>query len=226
MAKKNNTEEKLAAVEETLSRTEQWIEQNQKKISKIIFIIIAIIALYFAYDNLYIEPLNKEAYGEMFVAERHFEIDSFNIALNGDGQYLGFIDIANDYKGTEAGNLANYYAGICYLNMGLNNDAIEYLNKFNSKDEIVSTNALGSIGDAYMNLGDLDNAISYWKKAAYNSKNNFTTPIYLKRTALGYEENKNYNKALKIYEEIKKKYSDSPEATDIEKYITKLSIMK
>lgn len=227
MAKKTDkTEEQFAAVEETLTRTEQWVEKNQKQLSTIVFAIVAVIALYLAYGNFYIDPLNKEAHGEMFVAERYFETDSFNLALTGDGQYLGFVDIANDYSGTDAGNLANYYAGICYLNIGDNESAIEYLRGFSSDDEMIATTALGSMGDAYMNLGETDNAISYWTKAANNSNNNFTAPVYMKRAALGHESNGDYDDALALYETIKTDYSDTQEATDIDKYITKASMMQ
>ena len=138
--KTDRTEEQLAAVEETLTNTEKWIESNQKILSRIVFVIVGVSAFYLGYDKFYAEPLNKEAHAEMFMAEKYFETDSFNLALNGDGQYLGFIDIASDYSGTSAGNLANYYAGICHLNLGDNESAIDLLSRFNANDEIVSSN--------------------------------------------------------------------------------------
>ena len=227
MAKKSDrTEEQLAAVEETLSRTEQWIESNQKLLSTIVFLIVGVIALYLGYGKFYAEPLNEEAHAEMFMAEKYFETDSFKLALNGDGQYLGFIDLASDYSRTPAGNLANYYAGICYLNLGDNESAIDYLSSFSADDEMVSSIALGSMGDAYMNLGEVDNAISYYEKAAYNSENKFTTPIYLKKAALAYEKNGDYSDALVHYETIKINYSETQEAEDIDKFITRASLMK
>lgn len=227
MAKKTNkTEEQLAAVEETLSRTEQWVEGNSKPLSTSVFAIVCVIALYLGYGKFYSEPLNEEAHAEMFMAEKYFETDSFKLALNGDGQYLGFIDVANDYSGTDAGNLANYYAGICYLNLGDNESAIDHLSSFSVDDEMISSISLGSIGDAYMNLGDTDQAISYYEKAANNSDNKFTTPIYLKRAALAHESNGDYSDALAHYETIKVEYSKTQEATDIDKYITRASLMK
>ena len=227
MAKKTDkTEEQLAAVEETLSRTEQWIEGNSKPLSTAVFAIVGVIALYLGYGKFYAEPLNEEAHAEMFMAEKYFETDSFNLALNGDGQYLGFIDIASDYSGTSAGNLANYYAGICHLNLGDNESAIDLLSSFNANDEIVSSIAFGGIGDAYMNLGDSDKAISFYEKAAKNSNNKFTTPIYLKKAALAHESNGDYNDALKHYEKIKAEYGETREAADIDKYITRASLMQ
>ena len=224
--KTDRTEEQLAAVEETLTNTEKWIESNQKILSKIVFVIVGVIAIYLGYDKFYAEPLNKEAHAEMFMAEKYFETDSFNLALNGDGQYLGFIDIASDYSGTSAGNLANYYAGICHLNLGDNESAIDLLSGFNANDEIVSSIAFGGIGDAYMNLGDSDKAISFYEKAAKNSNNKFTTPIYLKKAALAHESNGDYNDALEYYEKIKAEYGETREAADIDKYITRASLMQ
>ena len=227
MAKKTDkTEEQLAVVEETLSRTEQWIEGNSKTLSTAVFAVVGVIALYLGYGKFYAEPLNEEAHAEMFMAEKYFETDSFNLALNGDGQYLGFIDVAEDYSGTTAGNLANYYAGICYLNLGDNESAIDHLSRFSANDEMISSIALGSMGDAYMNLGDSDQAISYYEKAANNSDNKFTAPIYLKRAALAHENNGNYSDALAHYETIKADYSETQEAADIDKYITRATLMQ
>ena len=227
MAKKTDkTEAQLAAVEETLGRTEQWIENNSKTLSTAVFVVVAAIALYLGYGKFYSEPLNSEAHAEMFMAEKYFEADSFNLALNGDGQYLGLIDISEDYGNTEAGKLAHYYAGICFLNLSDNESAIDYLSEYKGSDELLSSIALGSIGDAYMNLGDTEKAINHYEKAASNSANNFTAPIYHKRAALAHENMGNFTKALTHYEIIKKNYSKTQEGADIDKYITKVSIMK
>jgi tetratricopeptide (TPR) repeat protein len=227
MAKKTNkTDEQFAAVEETLGRTEQWVENNQQLLSKIVFTIIGIIAIVLSYNNFYLDPLNEEANGELFASVNYFEKDSFNIALNGDGQYLSLLEVIEDYSSTDAGNLAQYYAGICYLKLGDNENAIYHLNKFNASDEIVSTVALGGIADAHANLGEVDKAISFWKKAASKSDNKFTAPLYMKRAALALEENGDLSTALKLYQNIKDNYSSSDEGLDIDKYITRASLMQ
>mgnify|MGYP001380809959 CR=1 FL=1 len=148
------------------------------------------------------------------------------LALYGVNGEYGLLDIIDEYSSTDAGNLANYYAGISFLNMGDNESAIDYLSKFSSDDEVVSSIALGSMGDAYMNLGDSDQAIYYYEKAANNSENNFTAPIYLKKAALAHEKNGNYSDALAHYEKIKVDYSETKEAADIDKYITRASLME
>tara|TARA_B100000768_G_scaffold28378_1_gene26747 strand:- start:1201 stop:1680 length:480 start_codon:yes stop_codon:yes gene_type:complete len=155
MAKKSNkTDDQFAQVESALTKTEQYIEDNQAKLMRIVAVIIAVIALFVGYQNLYLLPLEDEATSEMFTAEIYFAKDSFNLALNGDGQFLGFIDIANDYASTKQGELANYYAGISYLQLKDFDNAIDYLKDFNSDDIILSSLALGSIGDCYLELND------------------------------------------------------------------------
>ena len=116
MAKKTNkTEDQFAQVEEALTKTEQYIEDNQKNLIRIVGVIVGVIALVIGFQNLYIEPLEKEAQTDIYMAELYFQKDSFNLALNGDGQYLGFIDVADEYSWTKIGELANYYAGLCFL---------------------------------------------------------------------------------------------------------------
>ena len=226
MAKKktDKTEEQFAVVEETLTRTEQWVENNQKTLSTIVFAIVGVIALYLAFDKFYVDPINEEAQQELFKSVSYFEADSFNLALNGVNGEYGLLDIIDDYGSTEAGNLANYYAGVCFLKTGDNESAIDYLSDFSSDDEVVSSVAYGSMGDAYMNISEFDNAINYWTKAAFNSKNDFTTPIYLKRAAMALEEDGNLDRALEYYTIIQKEYSNSDEARDIDKFITRAQL--
>ena len=221
MAKKNKTEDQFEQVEEVVSKTEQYIIDNQNSIIKIIGAIIAIIVLFKAYQNFYILPLEKEAQTDIYMAELYFQKDSFNLALDGDGQYAGFLEIADDYGSTNVGKLANYYAGLCYLNIGEYEDAIEYLEDFSSNDIILSSLALGCIGDAYMELGDIDNAMDAYEDAVANSNNKFTAPRYMMKLAMIYELNGDYSEALDLYETIKKDFKESIEASGIEKYIAR-----
>ena len=147
--------------------------------------------------------------------------DSFNLALNGDGQYVGFIDISDDYSLTKVGKLANYYAGICYLRTGDYENAIEYLENFSSNDIILSSLALGCIGDAYMELGEKGNAIDAYENAIDNSKNEFTAPRYMMKLAMILESDGNLKDALEIYKTIKTDFKDSKEASGIEKFIAR-----
>ena len=160
----------------------------------------------------------------MFMAVNYFEKDSFNLALNGDGQFYGLLEIIDEYGSTKAGNLANFYAGSCYLNLGDNQSAIEYFSEFSSNDELVSSVALGSMGDALMNIGETEKAISKWKKAASNSNNNFTSPLYMMRAAMALEQNGDFSQALELYQNIKDNFSTSDQAIEIDKFITRASL--
>lgn len=222
MANKNKTEDQFAQIEETLTRTEQFIEENQKSLMTIIGAIVGVVALFSVYQNFYIEPMEKEAQAEMYMAELYFQKDSFNLALNGDGQYLGFLDIANDYSSTNVGQLANYYAGLSYLHTADYDNAIEYLGDFSSDDIILSSLALGCIGDAYMELGDTDAALDAYADAVNNSANDFTAPRYMMKQAMIYTSIGDNNKALDLFKAIQSDYKTSREANGIEKYIARV----
>jgi len=220
MAKKiDNTEEKIHAVEEALSRSERFIEKNQKILTIIIGIAVVVVLGIFAFQKLYIAPREKAAQGQMFAAQKYFEQDSLNKALNGDGKSLGFLDIIDEYSMTKASNLAKYYTGIIYLKQGKYQDAITYLDKFSSDDEFVGPMAKGGIADAYMELGQKEKALDYYLKAAGEKDNDLTTPLYLMRAAFVYEDMGKFDKAVELYEKIQKEHTKSTEARDIEKYI-------
>ena len=222
MANKNKTEDQFAQIEETLTRTEQFIEENQKSLITIVGAIVGIVALFSVYQNFYIAPMEEEAQSEMYMAELYFQKDSFNLALNGDGQYLGFLDVADDYSSTNVGQLANYYAGLCYLNTADFDNAIEYLRDFSSDDIVLSSLALGCMGDAYMELGDVDAALDAYASAVSNSSNDFTAPRYMMKQAMIYTSNGDNNKALDLFKAIQSDYKASREANGIEKYIARV----
>ena len=223
MAQKiDKTEERIHSVEETLSKTEHFIETNQKLLINIGIALVVIVLGIYAIRNYYIIPREADASGQMFMAQKYFEKDSLKQALNGDGNYPGFLTIIDDYKWTSASNLAHYYAGICYLKQGKFQDAIDQLKSFSGKDELVAPMAIGAIGDAYMELNQPDKAVSEYEKAANLRDNKFTTSMFLLKAAFAYEELKNNDKALELYTKIKTKYPNSIEAADVDKYISKI----
>ncbi len=219
--KKHGTESGFDGVEGALTKTEQFIEDNQKWIVRVVTAVLAIVAIFIGVKRFYINPLEEEAHGQMFVAEQYFEIDSFNLALYGDGNYSGFLQIIDDYGITKASNLANYYAGISFLKTGQFEDAIEYLKKFKSKDKMVAPIAKGAIGDAYIELGDTKVGLDYYLEAADLSDNKFTTPMFLMKAGLVYEDLGQPKKALELYHRIRKDYPEYSRSNNIEKYITR-----
>jgi TolA-binding protein len=212
------------SVENALSRTEQYIEENQKSLTIIILAIVVVVGGYLGYKKFYLEPTNHEAQTDMYIAEQYFEQDSFKLALNGDGQNFGFLEIIDEYSVTKTANLAHYYAGICFLRTGKYEDAIKHLEKFDSDDIMVASMALGAMGDCYMELGNKEKAAALYLKAGTRKKNSFISPVFLKKAGMVLEDLKKYDKALKAYQIIEKDYPETEEGKLIEKYITALKI--
>lgn len=223
MAKKSTkvtqSDERLENVEGALNRTEQWFENNSKTLIIALIAIIVVTLGVIGYLKYIKAPRELKAQDEMFMAQRYFQMDSLNLALNGDGNFYGFLDIIDNYGSTKAGNIAHYYAGICYLNLGDFESAIAQLKKFSGKDEIVTAMAIGAMGDAYMEIGDQQKAANQYNKAAKVRTNDFTTPIFMLKAAQTYEMMGDYKNALQGYELLKKEYPLSQESRDIDKYI-------
>jgi len=226
MAKKQNDDlgNPIDQVGNVLTRTEQYIEDNRKKLMIIVVVIVVLVGGYLGYKKLYIAPMETEAHQEMFIAEQYFAKDSFKLALNGDAQYPGFLTIIEDYGSTKAGNLSNYYAGICYLNMGQFDKAIEFLNEFSTEDKMLYPISQGALGDANMELGKTEDALTFYKKAADEKPNDFTSPIYLMKVGFALEKLNRWDEALTTYERIEKEFNRTNEGRKIEKYITRAKI--
>jgi tetratricopeptide (TPR) repeat protein len=212
------------SLDETASKTEDWIAKNQKYIFGVVAAITLVTVGYVLYTNFIAEPKEEDAAEQMFVAQQNFQkatdgtkSDSlYNLALKGSEGKFGFVDIANKYSGTAAGNLANYYAGMAYLNTGKYSEAITYLEKFSSKDMVLSTLAVGAIGDAYSQKNQAKEALSFYVKAAEMNKNEFTTPRFLLKAGQTALTLGNKEEALKYFTEIKEKYEATPEAATID----------
>lgn len=222
MAEKKQ-DETIVDVDKIYTQSEDFFEKNKKSIGIVGGILIAIVGGILAYNNLYMKPRQAEAQELIWKAQYYFEIDSLDKAINGDGVNFGFEYIASEYGDTKSGDLAHYYLGVCYLNQGQYELAIENFKASDLDDEMVGAIAKGGIADALVELGDLNQAISYYEKAVSHSENNFTAPLYLMKKAVVLEELGNFKEALAVYETIKKEYPESAEGQDIEKYIAKAS---
>jgi len=222
--KKSQAPDRLEEVESALSRTERYIEENQKPLTIIILALVVVVIVFMGYKRFIVIPAEKEAQSQMFMAERYFEQDSFNLALYGDGNNLGMIDIIDDYGITKSSELAHYYAGVSFLNLGEFELAIKHLEKFSSNDKMIKLIAKGAIGDAYLELGEPSKAIGYYEKAATTEDNVFVNPIYLFKAGQVYESQEEFQKALETYQKIKDNYPESQEGQKIEKYIAKVKL--
>jgi len=223
MAQAQNTgDDNLQAIEETLSKSEQFIENNSKKLTIGLIVVLAIVGLFVAYQKWYAAPLEEEAHKAMFVAEEYFAKDSFQLAVDGRADFSGFVNVIDNYGSTKSGNLAKYYAGISYIKLKDYDKAIQYLSDFSSSDKMISNIALGNIGDAYSQKNEMAKAAEYYKKAANGDKNEFTAPIYLMKLGKVQEGQKNWKEALDTYNKIKKNYASTTEGRSIDKYITRV----
>jgi len=215
------------SLDQTASKTEEWVARNQKYIFGIVTAIAVVTVCYLLYQKFVAQPNEEAAATEMFEAQQNFQkaVDGtksdslFALSLKGSEGKYGFKDIAEKYSGTAAGNLANYYAGIASLNTGKYDDAITYLEKFKSDDAILSVLAVGAIGDAYSQKNQLKEALENYIKASEMNKNDFTSPRFLLKAgqtslALG-----NKADALKYFTEIKEKFESTSEASDIDALI-------
>jgi len=205
-------------VQNALSKSEAFVEKNQKKLFYGFAAIILVISAVLAYQNYFLAPKEKEAQELIFRAEQYFAKDSFQLALDGDGINLGFLAIIDEYGSTRTGNLAKAYAGVSYKALGDYETAIFYLKKFNANDIAVTPALQGAIGDCYLELGEKEKAISFFQKAIA-SNNDVISPLYLQRMGLVYLSMGENKKAVSAFEEIKNKYFSSQLATDIDKYI-------
>ena len=214
-------EEPIVDIQEAYSKTEHFIEDNKKTIGTVVGVIFGVALLVIAYKYWFIAGKEKAAQKELFVAENYFEKDSLDKAIHGDGVSIGLEGIVRQYGLAPSGNLAHYYLGISYLKKGEFEKAIEQLKSFNAEDIMVAPIATGAIGDCYVELNKVEEGINYYLKAAKQSTNKFTSPIYLKKAGLAYENLNKFKEAVTIYERIKTDFPKSTEAQDIDKYIAR-----
>ena len=224
MSKKegHNGDENLESIEHVLTDSEKFVEKNQKIIINAVAGVLLVILAVMSYNRFIMEPKEIDAQSQLFAGEMLFEKDSFQLAVEGDGTFMGFEYIVDKYGATPSGNLAKYYAGISYSKMGEYDKAIDFLSKFDADSEMMAPIKEGAIGDCYVELGDFNKAISAFKKAA-SYDNDFTAPIYLKKCGIAYEANGNATEAMKCYEKIQEKYPNSGEASDVKKYIARIA---
>ena len=212
--------ENAEAVVEAVSKTEKFFQDNGKLISIICAAFVVVCALVFCWFKFAYQPKVNEAQGQMAYAEQNFRTGDFELALNGDGNALGFAQIIDEY-GKKAGRSVYFYAGVCELQLGEWEQAIKYLEAYKGKDSILAARATACIGDAYVGLEDYKKALGYFEKAAAEADNMYAAGYLLKAGAVAEELGDNA-KALSFYKKIKDQYPQSMEAYDVDKYIGRI----
>jgi tetratricopeptide (TPR) repeat protein len=224
MSEQVEKKDELQQVNEVLSRSEQFIEKNQKNILIVLGVIIVLVGGVLLFRHSYLAPREKEAQEMIFTGEMYFAVDSFQLALNGNGaDYIGFEGIMNDYGMTKTAKLAAAYAGLCYMGLGQYETAIDYLKKFDADDIMLSPALVGAIGDCYVELKNYNKAVKFFEKAA-ETNNELLSPIYLMKAATVYEKLEKYKKAISAYERIQKDYPKSQEGEVVERFIERAKL--
>ncbi|MBB4080485.1 tetratricopeptide (TPR) repeat protein [Lewinella aquimaris] len=201
-----------------------FFERNRKPIIIAVVALIAIVAGALLYQTFIAAPAERNAAEQMQQAQFQFDQDSFSLALTNPGQgYPGFLDIADEYSGTKAGNLANYYAAVSYLNLGKYEAAMDYLQDFDAEGELLPAMKAGVMGDLHSELGDFSAAIDSYREAVDEAGNNYVTGgYYLNKLGLLLRKEGRTEEALAAFRRLKADYSASAEAAQADKYITAL----
>ena len=224
MSQQKNTND-LLNMDETISNSEEFLTKNKNLILGAVIALVVIVGGYMAYTNFVSEPKELKASEAIFKGEQYFGTDNFEAALNGDSLgYAGFVKLADEFSGTKAGNLANAYAGICYAQLGKYEDAEKYLSKFDADDQLVAPAVLGTMGNCYAQMGQLDKAAATLIKAAKRANSLSLSPIYLIQAGQILEKQGKNAEAVEAYKSVKNDYANSYQAMDIDKYIERASI--
>jgi len=233
LKEESTTVEVFSNLDEGANKVEKFLEKNQKWIFSGILAIIVLVAGYMWYSSNVIEPREEKAINEMLTAQQYFDKainatddktmkENFDKALNGaDGKY-GFEQVSNKFSGTKAANLAHYYMGVINYKNREFKKAVDELSKFKADDDVLQPTAYGLIGDAFLELNQHKDALSYYEKAAKYSDNEFTAPRYYFKVAKVAMQNGDKSKAKKYFEIIKEKYPNSREANDIDIYLAQV----
>ncbi len=224
MSQQKNTND-LLNMDETISNSEEFFIKNKNLLLGAVIALVVIVGGYMAYKNFVSEPKELKASEAIFKGEQYFGADNYETSLNGDSLgFAGFVKLADEFSGTKAGNLANAYAGICYAQLGKYEDAEKYLSKFDGDDQLVAPAVLGTMGNCYAQMGQLDKAAATLIKAAKRANSLSLSPIYLIQAGQILEKQGKNAEAVEAYKTVKKDYANSYQAMDIDKYIERASI--
>lgn len=225
MADKKKVDESMND-EMVIAKAKDFWGKHGKKLSIVSIAVILLIGGWYGYQNFIKKPKETKAVDVLFKAEEYFRMDSINKALNGDGQNFGFLKVMDKYSGTEAANLASFYAGSCYIKLNDNNNAVKYLKKFSTNSKPVQARAYKLLGDAYADLGKNSDALSYYKKAGRHfDKDEANSAEYLFAAAyLADRVIKDSKEAISLYKEVKEKFPRSQQASEADNYLAQLGV--
>ena len=223
MAEQKNTQDPLN-VDEALVTSETFFLKYKNLMLGVVVGLVVVVCAVLGYKNFISEPKAQKASEALFKGQQYFSNDNFEAALNGDSLgYAGFLKIADEFSSTDAGNLANAYAGLCYAQLGQYEEAVKSLDKFSSDDYFVAPALMGTMGNCYAQMGQLDKAAATLLKAADKADSPSLSPNYLIQAGQILEKLGKNAEAVKAYQQVKSKYANSYQSMDIDKYIERAS---
>lgn len=195
----------------------EFYEKNKKSVLIGLSAIILLFAGYFYYTKIHLPEKNMKGQGELFIAQRYFGMDSLNQVLNGDGEAPGAPEVAADYSGTPAGNLAAFYTGRTYMDQGQFQEALDYLDDVSFSDEIMSALVICLRGDCHVELGNIEKGAELYWEAAENRDNKFTAPYSYIKAGRAYSELENWDKAAEAYRKVVEDYPEYSTSVNVTK---------
>ncbi|HEX6192662.1 MAG TPA: tetratricopeptide repeat protein [Chitinophagaceae bacterium] len=212
--------------EVVIAKAKDFWARNSKAIMIVCGAVILLAGGWLIYKNYFREPQNLKASEALYKAEEYYRMDSCNLALNGDGQHMGFLRVISRYKGTDAANLAHFYAGSCYLKMGDNQNAIKHLKEFETSAKQIQARAYRLLADAYADAGNNNDALNYYKKAARHFEKDQSQSAEALFMAAYFADRviKNQKEAIELYKEVKEKYPNTQQGMQVDNYLAQLGV--
>ncbi|MGV9011798.1 MAG: tetratricopeptide repeat protein [Flavobacteriales bacterium] len=215
---KHIEEEKDLDIGAIYTRSELFMEKNKRPVTIAVVAVLVIVAGLLGYRKFVSEPAAKQAADSIWKAQYYFEIDSLDLALNGDGNYLGFTQMADEYGSTPTGKLAKFYIGVINHQQGNYEVALQYYKEADLGDDVLRVMAVGNQGDALVELGRPEEAVGQFMKAADMVKSEYTTPMFLMKAGIVYQQQNDWKNAAKCFGRIASDYPASPDANNAKKY--------
>jgi tetratricopeptide (TPR) repeat protein len=215
---KDHHESKDLDIGEMYTRSELFLEKNKTPVTIAVIALLVIVGGILGYKKFILEPHEQQAQDMIWKAQYYFEIDSLDLALNGDGNYLGFNQVADEYGNTATGKLAKFYIAVIDHQKGDYETALQYYKEADLDDDVLSVMAVGNQGDVLVELGRPAEAVDQFMKAADLVKSDYTTPMFLMKAGILYQQQNDWKNAAKCFSRVASEYPASPDANTAKKY--------
>ncbi|SMO88635.1 tetratricopeptide repeat protein [Gracilimonas mengyeensis] len=203
---------------ENYNRAVSFYQTNRTAITSIAIALIVVIGGTIGW-NYYTAQQENEAQSLLSIAESYYMRGEYEAALYGDDFELtyGFEQIADEYSGTNAGNMANYYASVSSYELGDIGNALEFIQEFDVPEGILGVGPLSFHANLLLENENYDAAAEKYIEAAQWDQNDMTTPLNLYKAAQAYYEADNYDRAEELTSRIIEEYPNSNQLVEAQK---------